>query len=140
MAEGLFRKMVEESGADIIVESAGIGARDGSAPSTHSVTVMAEEGIDISGQRSQMLTPELLDECSHVFGMSRSHIDAIRAYFPESQEKTFVLREFIVSEEMDIDVSDPIGMDVDEYKLTRNLIKEALPSVFRFVTTGDPEA
>ncbi len=140
MAEGLFQSMVEEAGDDdIIVESAGIGAMDGMGPSAHSVTVMAEEGIDISRQRSQMLTPELLDQCTHVFGMSRSHIEAIRAYFPESQEKTFVLREFIVADHLDIDVHDPIGMDVDEYQLTRNLIKEALPSVYRFVKTGDPD-
>ena len=47
------------------------------------------------------------------------------------------MREF-VADGLDIEVPDPIGGDLDEYRLTRNLIKEAMPSILRFVLTGDP--
>ena len=57
MAEGFLRHMVKEAGADIEVGSAGIGAMEDMMPSRHSVTAMKEEGIDISRQRSRMLTP-----------------------------------------------------------------------------------
>lgn len=136
MAEGLFRAMIEEADAsDIETGSAGIGAGEGMPPSDFSVQVMAEEGIDITGQRSQMLTPDLVEQASHIFGMTTSHQQAIQAFFPESQEKVFVLRELIVDGGYDLEVPDPIGMGRDEYERTRNLIKEAMPSVFTFVTS-----
>jgi glycine hydroxymethyltransferase len=139
IAEGLFREMAKRAGIqDVETASAGIGAGDGQEPSDFSVEVLAEEGIDISGQRSQMLTPDLVEAASHIFGMTTSHQQAIQAFFPEIQEKVFVLRELIVDEAFDLDVPDPIGMGRDEYERTRNLIKEAMPSVISFVG-GDTE-
>jgi protein-tyrosine-phosphatase len=139
MAEGLFRAMAKEAHLyNVEAASAGIGAANGQAPSDHSVEVMREEGIDISGQRSQMLTPELVEQASHIFGMTTSHQQAIQAFFPEIQEKVFVLRELIVDDAFDLEVPDPIGMGRDEYERTRNLIKEAMPSVLAFVS-GEAE-
>ena len=137
MAEGLFRHLVEESDEDIVVASAGTGAMEGMPPSDHSIAAMREEEIDISEQRSQLITPDMIRDFTHIFGMSRSHIETIRIYFPESLEKTFVLREFLGEGDLDLDVPDPIGMDLDEYIRVRNLIKEALPGILKFVSTGD---
>jgi protein-tyrosine-phosphatase len=138
MAEGFLREMAREENADIEVGSAGIGAMDDMIPSRNSVIAMREEGIDISRQLSRQLTPEMVEEYTHIFGLGTSHVETIRSYFPEAQEKTFVLREFIADEGLDLEVADPIGGDLDEYRLTRNLIKEAMPSILRFVQTGDP--
>lgn len=139
MAEGFLRAMALEKGIDIDVASAGLGAMENMPPSENSIIAMKEEGIDISAQRSQMLTPLLVDEHTHIFGLGEGHADTVRAYFPEAQEKTFVLREFIAEEGLDRNVSDPIGGDLDEYRLTRNLIKEAMPSIIQFVTADSPE-
>lgn len=138
MAEGFLRHLAKEAGADLEVGSAGLGAMEDMEPSRHSVTSMKEEGIDISRQRSRMLTPEMIEEHTHIFGLGTGHVEAIRSYFPEAQEKTFVLREFVAEEGLDLEVPDPIGGDLDEYRVARNLIKEAMPSVLRFVLTGDP--
>ena len=138
MAEGFLRSMATEMGAEITVSSAGLGAMENMPPSENSVTAMREEEIDITAQRSQMLTPIMVEEFTHIFGLGEGHIETIRAYFPESLEKTFVLREFIADEDLDRNVSDPIGGDLEEYRITRNLIKEAMPSILRFVLTGDP--
>lgn len=135
MAEGLLRGMVaaRAAGPRIEVSSAGVGAFDGQPPSRHSVTAMRDEGIDISALRSQSLTPDLVRRATHIFAMADSHRRAIHSLFPEAIEKTFVLREFIADDAFDLDVPDPIGMDLDAYERTRNLIKEALPSVLAFV-------
>lgn len=138
MAEGFLRRMAEEDRAEIEAASAGLGAMENMPPSQNSVVAMEEEGIDISNQRSRMLTPEMVETFTHIFGMGESHIETIRAYFPEAQEKTFVLREFVTEPGYDLSVPDPIGGDLEEYRLTRNLIKEAMPSILRFVRTGDP--
>jgi glycine hydroxymethyltransferase len=137
MAEGYLRNMAKEAGAELVSGSAGLGAMDDMTPSRNSVVAMKEEGIDISRQRSRMITPEMVEESTHIFGLGSGHVEAIRSYFPEAAEKTFLLREF-VSNGLDLEVPDPIGGDLDEYRLTRNLIKEAMPSVLRFVLTGDP--
>lgn len=138
MAEGFLRHMAKDAGVDIEVGSAGLGAMEDMRPSRHSITAMKEEGIDISRQRSRMLTPEMVEDYTHIFGLGSGHADTVRAYFPEATEKTFILREFIADGGLDLEVPDPIGGDLDEYRLTRNLIKEAMPSILRFVLTGDP--
>lgn len=138
MAEGFFREMAKAQNADIEVGSAGLGAMDDMTPSRNSIIAMREEGIDISRQLSRQLTPEMVEEYTHIFGLGSSHVDTIRSYFPEAQEKTFLLREFIAEAGLDQEVADPIGGDLDEYRVARNLIKEAMPSVLRFVCTGDP--
>lgn len=139
MAEGFLRQMAAEAGVSGEVESssAGVGAMDDVPPSRHSIEAMDEEGIDISEQRSCQLTPEMVEESTHIFGLGSNHAETIRTYFPEAREKTFVLREFVANG-LDLEVPDPIGADLDEYRLSRNLIKEAMPSVLRFVLTGDP--
>ncbi len=137
MAEGLFREMIQDTGAPVEVSSAGIGAMEGMPPSSNSIEAMAEIGIDIADVRSRMVTPEMVDTHSHIFGLARSHVDAIRFHFPISLEKTFVLREFLGENDLDLDVPDPIGMELDEYRKVRNLIAEALPGILNFVVNGD---
>ena len=130
--------MANKAGVELESASADLGAMENMPPSRNSVIAMEEEGVDISLQRSQMLTPEMVEEYTHIFGMGEGHIETIRAYFPEAQEKTFVLREFVAGDGSDLNVPDPIGGDLAEYRLTRNLIQEAMPSILRFVQTGDP--
>ena len=70
MAEGLFRHLAEGS-KKIEIDSAGLSVMEGRPPSRHSVDVLKEEKIDISGQRSQQLTEELIKESTHIFGMTQ---------------------------------------------------------------------
>jgi glycine hydroxymethyltransferase len=142
MAEGLFRELVQDQ-PDITVSSAGISAPDGQRPSQHSVDVLQEQGLDITAQRSQMLTPEIVDKVDFIVGMTRGHQEAIQAYFPASAGKLYVLRQFVSGMDMDsydIDVPDPIGMGKDDYERTRNLIKEAMSGLLDFVkNTSHPK-
>ena len=134
MAEGFYQALAP-SDESLRVGSAGISAFDGQPASRHSVDVMTQEDIDISHHTSRMLTPEIVDSASHIFGMTCAHRDAVQMMFPASREKVFVLREFLVGPDadFDLDVSDPIGGSLEEYVRTRNLIKEALTSVITFV-------
>jgi len=137
MAEGFFRHHVEEAGVEIAVASAGVGAISGCPPSENSQIVMKELDIDITDQRSQQLTPSMVEEFSHIVGMAQSHIDVIRAHFPSSIGKTFVLRELLDNDSPDIDIPDPIGGTLEEYRASRDLIKEAMPSLFNSLLSGN---
>ena len=100
----------------------------------HAIEVCRKRGVDVSGFRSQPLTATLVDRATHIFAMTGSHLETIHLLFPQSAEKTFLLREF---EEPGAtlwsDLSDPIGMGRDVYEECAASIETALPSVLAFV-------
>jgi glycine hydroxymethyltransferase len=137
IAEGLFRRLLGNR-KDIEVASAGVHAVRGQPPSLYAVQVCEEEGVDISGLRSQPLTAALIDQATHIFTMTGAHLETIQMLFPDGAEKSFLLREF---EEPDTtvwrDVPDPIGLGRDVYEVCARTIKNALPSVLAFVEESE---
>lgn len=123
---------------DIEVASAGVHAVRGQPPSLYAVEVCAEEGTNISALRSQPLTRALVDQATHIFAMTGAHVETIQTLFPQSAEKTFLIREF---EEPGTtvwrDVPDPIGLGREVYEDCARIIKNALPSVLAFVEQGE---
>ncbi len=132
MAEGIFRDMVKGRG-DVEVDSAGVGAIHGQPPSQHSVEVLRPWGFDISKQRSQPLSDRLVEEATHIFAMTRGHLETIRIVFPEAADKAYLLTEFEPKLRGAPDVPDPIGLGIDAYFQCRETLKTALPSVLKFV-------
>ena len=133
MAEGLFSRLLGNR-KDITVSSAGVHAVRGQPPSIYAVEALQEQGVDISGIRSQPLTATLVDRATHIFAMTGAHLETIHMLFPHGADKTFLLREF---EEPGTtvwrDVPDPIGCSRDVYLLCASTIEDALPSVLAFV-------
>jgi RpiB/LacA/LacB family sugar-phosphate isomerase len=133
MAEGLFRRAVQGRG-DFRILSAGLGAMDGQAPTQHSVQAMRELGIDISGQRSRMLTADLVRQADFIFGMTHGHVDTIALLYPPAAEKTFLLREFDETlEPYEKDISDPIGSAYGVYVDCRDQIEQGIASLLKFM-------
>jgi glycine hydroxymethyltransferase len=138
MAEGLFRQAVQGRN-DYRVLSAGLGAMEGQPPSPHAVQAVKELGIDISTQRSRMLTPDLVSQADYIFGMTHSHIDTVMMLFPTAAEKTFLLREFDETlDHFEKDISDPIGGSYDIYLNCRDQIEQGIASLLRFIDHGQP--
>jgi glycine hydroxymethyltransferase len=137
IAEGLFRRLLGNR-KDIEVASAGVHAVRGQPPSLYAVQVCEEEGVDISGLRSQPLTSALIDRATHIFAMTGAHLETIQMLFPQGAEKSFLLREF---EEPGTtvwrDVPDPIGLGREIYEDCARIIKNALPSVLVFIEQGE---
>ncbi len=137
IAEGLFRRLLGNR-RDIEVASAGVHAVSGQPPSLYAVQVCEEEGVDISGLRSQPLNHALIDRATHIFAMTGAHLETIQMLFPHGGEKSFLIREF---EEPGTtvwrDVPDPIGLGRDVYEVCARTIKNALPSVLAFVEQGE---
>jgi len=134
MAEGLFRDAVKNL-PGFAVSSAGVATGYGQPPSEHAVEVLQPLGLDISGQRSQPLTEELAEQATHIFVMTRGHLDAICMYFPDAAEKTFLIREFDAdaARHGNPDVPDPIGLGIGAYLECRDTIRRSLPSLLRFL-------
>ncbi len=133
MAEGLFRHATRGR-TDCRVMSAGVGALEGQPPSPHAVRALKELGIDISQQRSRMLTSELVDEADYIFGMTHSHVDSVNLLFPQAAEKMFLLREFDETlDEFEKDISDPIGGSYETYAYCRDQIEQGIFSMLNFI-------
>src|SRR5712664_2024760 len=140
MAEGIFRQATRGRG-DYRVLSAGLGAMEGQPPSAYAIQAVRELGIDISGQRSRMLTPELVQQADYIFGMTHSHVDTVMLLYPHVAEKTFLLREF--DETLDTfekDISDLIGGSYEVYLNCRDQIEQGIVSILRFIDQGDGSA
>ncbi len=133
MAEALFRHAVRGRG-EFRVFSAGIGAMDGQPPTPHSVRAMRELGVDISGQRSRMLTASLVRQADFIFGMTHGHVDTVALMYPQMAEKTFLLREFDETLELyEKDISDPIGSSYQVYVDCRDQIEQGIASLLKFM-------
>jgi len=133
MAEGLFRKLLAGR-KDIRVTSAGVSAQRGQAASQHTIEVLRRMGIDLAQFRSQPLTEDLVAQATWIFAMTRSHLDTIHLLFPEAADKAFLVCEFDPElAATTLDIPDPIGLGLDAYERTRDILNQALPSVLEFI-------
>lgn len=138
MAEALFRAALKGR-KDISVSSAGVAAAWGQPASPYSADVLRPLGISLQDFRSQPLTEDTVEDATHIFTMTRGHLETIQMYYPEAAEKLFLLREFDESaSERDLDVPDPIGLGLDAYVETRDLIQKALPGILRYLDKTTP--
>jgi protein-tyrosine phosphatase len=132
MAEGLFRKLLAEregcSEDDLvdrgyIVASAGVSAAPGCPPSPEAVEVLKDRGVDLRGHESQPVTWRLLSQADRIFTMTRSHREVLLREFPDLAPRVgLVARD-------GSDVSDPIGMALDEYRRCAVQIEEHLRTI-----------
>jgi glycine hydroxymethyltransferase len=133
MAEGLFRHATKGRN-EFRVFSAGVGAVEGLPPSEYAVKALRELGIDISRQRSRMLSSEIVNQADYIFGMTHSHVDAITMLYPQAAEKTFLLREFDETlDSYENDISDPIGGSYEVYRACRDQIEQGIFSMLKFI-------
>ena len=133
MAAGILRRAVAGRGGYRVL-SAGLGAVDGQPPSSYAVQAVQELGIDISNERSRILTAELVQQADYVFAMTHSHVDTVQLLYPQAAEKTFLLREF--DETLDTfekDISDPIGGSYEVYLNCRDQIEQGIASLLQFI-------
>ena len=134
MAEGLFKNLVDQNKADLIVISAGVGAQNGQPPSENAIRAMQDLDIDISPQRSMMMTAALASEADMIIGMTHGHIEMVNLMFPHTAEKTFLLREFDDSLPLhEREISDPIGCSYEIYCQCRDQIREGIDSLLKFI-------
>jgi len=137
MAEGLFRHAMRQR-QDFAVVSAGIGAVNGAPASEHARKALEVRQIDLSQHRSRQLTPDLVERADYIFGMTRGHIEAIRALYPHAAEKTFLMREFEISlSEAERDVCDPIGGSFEVYTNCRDQIEKGIQSIMNFIEQNE---
>ena len=110
MAEAVLRDALRGL-EDVTVESAGLGALVDEPASEHSVELMRERGLDISGHRAQQLTSELVTKADLILVMESGHRRVIDANEPTARGKVYRLGEW-----QDLEIPDPYRQPRDAFE------------------------
>jgi len=72
MAEAIARDLLQEQGLDdrVTVVSAGIAAYPGQPATPEAVAALEKQGIDLSGHRARLLTPQMIKEADLILTMT----------------------------------------------------------------------
>jgi protein-tyrosine-phosphatase len=114
MAEGILTKRLGKKSA-ARASSSGTHALEGNPASEFSVIASAEKGIDISGHRARMLTPDMIEENDIILCMERSHVEQVLSLDISAHERVFNLADFSDGGRLR-NIADPYGCSLREYR------------------------
>jgi protein-tyrosine-phosphatase len=142
MAEALFRKAVAGRN-DYETSSAGIAASKGAPGNPETVALLKRHGVTLENFSSRQVTDYLLSTATHVFAMTRGHLQALETRFPKHADKFYLVCEFveIPNEGIGTDVPDPIGLGRRAYEEVAEMFDVAIPTIIAYIDqTSKPQA
>ncbi len=125
MAKGLMEKFVNESNLSekVHIDSAGTSTFAGIGAAPNTISVMKEEGIDVSGHIGKNINRDILKRSDIIFVMEIAHRNVIISLIPEIKDRVRLLKE-------SQDIPDPIGRPFEEYRDILGIIKEEVGNIF----------
>jgi protein-tyrosine-phosphatase len=134
MAEGLFQKAVADR-ADYEVSSAGVAASPGTPSSSETNAILKKRGAALENFASRPVTNAVLSAATHVFAMTRGHLQALESRFPQHADKFYLVCEFveIPRKGNPTDVPDPIGMGRAAYEDVATVLESAIPTIIAYI-------
>lgn len=123
----LLAKVSNTGGEYWRVESAGVWALDGRPAALNTQKILESRGIDLSEHRSRQVTGRMLEEFNLILTMELGHKEALRAAFPKSSSKIFMLSEMV--DELS-DIADPVGGSISDFEDTYRDIDDIIARGF----------
>ena len=120
---------------DFEVGSAGIAARGGSRRNPQTDALLKQRDIPQQAFASRQISESILASATHVFAMTRSHLDTLEERFPAHSAKFYLMCEFADIPELGIgvDVPDPIGLGPKAYEEVAWMFEFAIPAIIEFI-------
>ncbi len=119
MAEAALRVLLErERPGKTDVFSSGTGAADGFPATRYAIEASKMWDCDMSDHKSQILTPELIDDADLILTMAPSHYEEVISQSRSAEEKTYLFKNFPDPGGTGEKVDDPIGQTLDKYNET----------------------
>jgi protein-tyrosine-phosphatase len=118
----LYEGVLKNEQQDWIVESAGILAKEGQSADPNSITALAEDKIDISGHRTRMLTPEMLQRATCIIVLENGIWNFLKEAYPQACEKTITMN-----------ITDPFGKSLDRFRSMRDAFRKGLPDTIKLI-------
>lgn len=127
MAVAIARRIASDSAREnIVFESAGTQAWDGSAASDEALLVGVERNLDLSSHRSRHLTPEIVGASDLILVMSPSHLAHVREL---NQGANVHLLAGYGSRTTGHAIADPFGGDLNDYRATADELEKELKEI-----------
>lgn len=128
MAEVLLRHALEAEGhVGVEVASAGTGAWEDAPASEGAYLVSLEQGLDLSSHRARMVTREIVERSDLILTMSRPHLARVREL--GGAGRAHLLGEYAGLPASEVEVSDPYGGDLEEYRETFRCLASLMPAL-----------
>ena len=134
MAAALLAHTAQQKGRDgsLVATSAGLFAADGALISQNAAIALADAGIPsalFEGHAARTVTDEIMANADIVIGITGRHAMELMLRFPEHAAKI---------EALPIDIADPFGGDVEEYRACLSMLSYAVAMRF-FAGEGEHE-
>jgi len=114
------------SKAEIV--SAGVNAWGNQPASRHAITVMEEDGLCLLKHRATLVSDEIIKSAKLVLTMTETHKMILLSDYPGEKTKIFNLGEYAGE---NVDISDPFGGSLEEYRACAAQIKALLVKAAR---------
>lgn len=133
LAEAIARKVIIERGlTDVEVASAGTSAWDGAAASDGALLVGMERGLDLSQHRAQTLTRDLVRDSDVILAMGPHHLERVEAL--GGTGRAWLITDYASRGATVKPVNDPIGGELDVYRVTADELEAEVRRVLDRVT------
>ena len=134
MMEGLFRRAVADRN-DYQVSSAGVAASKGAPSNPETVALLKRRNASLEDFSSKQITDAVLNDATHVFAMTHSHLQTLEAQFPDHADKFYLVCEFVDIPDQGIgtDVLDPIGLGRRAYEEVAGMFDAAIPTIIAYI-------
>lgn len=130
MAEGIFRKISNERGIKVEALSAGIFAGEGLKAAKHAICAALEKGANISSHKSRALEEMILSDADLILTMTNQYKELLIENFPICNGKIYTLKEYNGAYPSDLDIHDPFGSDLENYRKCADEIENELNKLF----------
>jgi protein-tyrosine-phosphatase len=134
MAEGLFRKAVSGR-TEYEVSSAGVAASRGTPCNPETSAFLKKRDASLDGFGSRQVSEAILSRATHVFAMTRGHLQTLESLFPQHSDKFYLVCEFVESSRPGTikDVPDPIGLGRRAYEEVGDMFDTAIPTIVAYI-------
>ncbi len=130
MAHWLLKKKLEKLKIqDVEVYSSGTFAFTGDMSTEEAIEVMKKYGVDLKKHRATNIVESNIKEMDLILCATNSHKMQIVGRYPDLNNKTFTMKEYVNYNEKDkhpIDISDPWGYDIVTYRMCAAEIEKCL--------------
>lgn len=143
MAEEVADDAVDRSRLkDFDFQSAGTFACEGAPASEEAIEVMHEVGLDIDKHKSRQFDKELARWADVIFSMEAKHIEEMEAMAPKQEHKMHTLLAYAAGidgypGESGYDIIDPYKEPVEDYRIARDQITQAIHKVLKKLTSKE---
>lgn len=135
LVEALLKRELAARNLPWSVSSAGTWAEFTRGAAHYSQVEAEKRGLDLTGHQARMITAEMLEEATLVLCMTRNHVEALRAEFPEMADRIYLLSELIGRR---FDISDPYGGPASGYaSMARDTEKIVQTGIDRLIAMVD---